>query len=1785
MPDKTYITSDGRKFSVKEEAIPEFIASFPGSKPYRDPFWEKASEGYNEAARKDAAIAAMSPKDKAAQVVGEFETIKMPEVKERSVLGSPLRIDMSEYSNAQKMKKDVQTKTEEFRRNVLMVRPEDRAEIISSIETKVKDPLLKPELLRIAKSNDYISPGDLELGRENESSTQSDMIESAGLAAEKLGRQGLWNIPKFVVDTRRGHKITKENVDDMSQGFANSFLGYDIPDKDKKEVMREMLGYNQSLSGIIGQGLVDTPAFLTEMATIGLFTGGAGAVPKLTVEGAAKVTRARKIYNGLVKIAESGLESGGKFATAGAAFKGQTDPGEVGHNTLAGFSFHTGEAATQAVAAHSLGKWLMGKQGASARIANNTIKLIGSAASGSIISAGIGGDLSMENIAREAPINVMFAFLTHGSPVGKKKYKEFVIQNGIKEGIIKSEDAPVYEHYLDKWLDKKSINEILVDTKDVLTKVDAAVVAGSKVRMNYDWPLEEVDKNINKSASEKETKDGKEEKDQKEEMLKFSHWGEVPTGMTDPTKIGTGIPGADQPIAKRAGLNYTSAVVKGAPYTEKRVQKGKEYEIEIPKSRVYDFNAENRANDPFWQAAVEKTGGENQDTMIQYQKDVIASGKYDAIKFTNESGDYQTRIYVAKDAKQVTRIPNAPDGNFLNVGMVRGTATDKPLLTEKEITSALPKDVKVEVSKVIEGGDEPTMFIKLSRALDSNEMAVLAEKTEQQAIPQFSNREGVMHGKDRMKWSEGEFKPEYFKMPDGKSLLDHVNEGRTVFGMPDEAVALKNASVDERLQKMGLPSADFQDVVGDQTLIDQAKAALSSDPLAAEKTTEKYLADPTKPVNAKDSALLLIDWTEKSNEWDALATEYEKNPAPETLLKMNNLAMRNGEVAQMLHDIGSETGRALRFRRVMMQKDYSLKKMVFDKVQQKGRSLNAQEMEETRAQSKALREKANELAAKEEMLDTKYSEKATGDFIGKLEKEIDAETKRKATLEEREKKIADIVSKRKEILSKIGKSGTGAAAGIPTSGLQHLPALILNHAEELTLKGAWKTKDLFDRVRNELKGIGLDVTDDQLKTAYFTATGRDIKKRDDGSFSPTDVHKIAKSFVMEGVKDVNDLIDKVHAELVKADPEITRRQAQDMMSGYGKYKMLSKDAISKAYRDFKGQMQAMSKIEDMMNGMLPKLTGIERRTPSEQEQILNAQVNELKKTLPTDLVRKDGEVKTAMDRIITRLENALNIVRREMATGERVIKERKQMPLSDRAKELKAELDFAKEEADKLFGRDKTIENKKKYIKGQISKYEGMIERGEFEKKPTEVKDFKLDDEYVALSGELAELQSAWSRDLMEYKLMNRSALQKTWDVYGDVLDLTRAIKTGIDLSAPLRQGAILALTHPVISSKAIPKMLSAWASEKNSKKIDNMITLRKNYAVYNKSGLHLAERGHSLNNREEMARSKWADKIPLIAGSQRAYSTYLNVVRADVMDALIKSSMKGDKLASMEELKAYANFVNVASGRGSGKVFGGDINGALNTFNKVFFAPRFVLSRFQYLLGQPLYQNKEASKIIAKEYAKSIVGVTAALGLSALAKSASDDSEGSYVEDLKAAADTRDNKSFKIRLGNSYVDLLAGLQQQAVVLTRALTGETIKEGDVVALREGLTLTDSDKGYRDMGDLLLSYGRSKLNPAMSLVADLTFGTTYSGMPLYDYIQENVEIPGIGNVYDYATNTLGSSDEEASKLALGAYMVGALASPMNLGTIYEAMKEEGLPLGTILSIFSTFGASVSTYKEK
>jgi hypothetical protein len=419
-----------------------------------------------------------------------------------------------------------------------------------------------------------------------------------------------------------------------------------------------------------------------------------------------------------------------------------------------------------------------------------------------------------------------------------------------------------------------------------------------------------------------------------------------------------------------------------------------------------------------------------------------------------------------------------------------------------------------------------------------------------------------------------------------------------------------------------------------------------------------------------------------------------------------------------------------------------------------------------------------------------------------------------------------------------------------------------------------------------------------------------------------------------------------------------------------------------------------------------------------------------------------------------------------------------------------------------------------------------------------------------------------WNRGFFEKQLADRTFGKKTYDTFAEVLNFSRTMKTIADVSAVLRQGLVLAISHPVLSLKAIPNMFLAGFSEVQNQRVKDRIESHPLYGLSQQAKLFIADTGigneGSLSKVEEAFRGRWAKSIPGISSvvgfSERTYNAYLNQVRMAAFSNIIEGFTAGKP--TVKEAKIVAAFVNRATGRGDLKNF----ESAAAGLAAAFFSPKFVVSRFQILWGvvpttfnvvtgfQLVPKDVRRAKVaVAKEYARLLVGISAVYSLAALAKAAFGDEDDPAWE-----LDPRSSNFGRIRIGNMSIDPMGGLLQAATFGARMLPTRNngvwgpytkTSKGEVISLwRPGF-------GKQSYVGVMGSFLRTKLSPVPASVINVMQGQDVVGQPV------TVRSEAIGSVI-----------------------------PLVAGDIFDLYRENGIT-GTPLAVAVTFGLGVQTRNKE
>lgn len=609
----------------------------------------------------------------------------------------------------------------------------------------------------------------------------------------------------------------------------------------------------------------------------------------------------------------------------------------------------------------------------------------------------------------------------------------------------------------------------------------------------------------------------------------------------------------------------------------------------------------------------------------------------------------------------------------------------------------------------------------------------------------------------------------------------------------------------------------------------------------------------------------------------------------------------------------------------------------------------------------------------------------------------------------------------------------------------------------------------------------------QLKKARGETTATIVPYAKELVAIAPDVFKLAKSLLEEGAIKFEELVNRLHDHIKEIVPEATHKDVVDILAGEHTEKKPPRSELMQRLYDVRSQAQLLNKYEDLLN----------EEPPTNEKQLVrhNQELEGLRKKV-SDLKSKT--------------------------------------PTADELKDLR----------DKYFNERRAIEQKLEA--GDYSEPEkkvGVLDNPDSKKNFPEL--------YKQAKKAQSDLNKA--RDERRLRLAvksydDRTALQKLKDKAIRILNVPRTVMASMDFSAPLRQGIIVAVNHPIMAAEA---QMAAFKAAFKPKYFDQWFHDMKENPRYeiatNGAGLDLTD-PHSLHLRaqEEAFMGNIAEKLPivgggtikiggkeiprgldLIGGSERAYVLFLDKMRWDLFNRYADQFEENGRTFqnSPALYKGLASYINNATGRGNL----GFAEAAAPVLNSILFSPRLIASRLNMLGFGKFYWTapKEIRNMAIKDMIKFI---SAGAGVLALAH---------YGFGLQTETDPRSSDFGKIRDGDTRWDIWGGFQPYIRIIAQELSGERKNP------ETGETVDLHGKGRLDA---LTRFGRGKLAPVPAMGVDFLSGQQASG----DQTTVKQEI------LDHFT-------------------------PLLYSDIHDAWKDQGMKALFTAGIPSVFGIGVQTYK--
>lgn len=507
-------------------------------------------------------------------------------------------------------------------------------------------------------------------------------------------------------------------------------------------------------------------------------------------------------------------------------------------------------------------------------------------------------------------------------------------------------------------------------------------------------------------------------------------------------------------------------------------------------------------------------------------------------------------------------------------------------------------------------------------------------------------------------------------------------------------------------------------------------------------------------------------------------------------------------------------------------------------------------------------------------------------------------------------------------------------------------------------------------------------------------------------------------------------------------------------AGTVKVKQIDDQATFKSDLDQIDESVVAAKQKQIENGMTPEpivLESVDKKLRLvDGHHTLTAAKRAGKEDVPVVFTKK--KPKPAPEPSKPSNKSSIKKLKETLQESKKLTRRQKQVFSKERSKRFKKSESVGREAQG-----EKALSARKSQLGGELPKIDIEPLRGKIKKADVDNLFDEINNHTVLLPGEKVHAMEGLRR-LLDGSLPQDSQRQLLEEVFGtEVVDLMtdqrgplgqiysyavnaanipRTIMASVDLSASLRQGAIMAAYKPKLWSKAFVSQFKYFVSEKAYQRLNNSIREMPTYSLMRENKLSLTELGSDITSREEAFKSSLAEKIPvfgrLIRASGRAYTGFLNKLRADTFNELANVATKEGILSqNPDELASIANFINNATGRGGIKAFEGS---AGDLMNAALFSPRLQWSRINMLgLNPKFYMDMEpfARKQAIKAMFRFVGAGSTVLTLSKMA--------GAEV-----GLDPRSADFGKMKVGNTRYDIWAGYQQYPRLIAQLATGTLI---------------------------------------------------------------------------------------------------------------------------------------------
>jgi hypothetical protein len=495
------------------------------------------------------------------------------------------------------------------------------------------------------------------------------------------------------------------------------------------------------------------------------------------------------------------------------------------------------------------------------------------------------------------------------------------------------------------------------------------------------------------------------------------------------------------------------------------------------------------------------------------------------------------------------------------------------------------------------------------------------------------------------------------------------------------------------------------------------------------------------------------------------------------------------------------------------------------------------------------------------------------------------------------------------------------------------------------------------------------------------------------------------------------------------------------------------------------------------------------------------------------------------------------------------------------------------------------MEAAKERDKRYIAELERRLKERDFSKKRKPPIDF--DAEGKRIQREKRKIKDLYDYEFAKKALEEREFSRKAIDLIAAGYNIPKSFLSGLDMSAPLRQGLpfligqllVPGIKNGKISFEGQKKALNnlkfmfqstydVFSGIGDSKEFyDNWLTDLKetdDYTLMKAAGLYIAEESSKLKAGEELFANNLLHRLPIwqaplaiqgrtiIPGlgiatrSERAFNSFINYQRVQIfrdMAEVFKDAGLSEQ-QNLQDFKNLASAINLFTGRAGL----GSAESAAGILNGLFFSIRLAVSRFQ--MYNPLWylslyrESPKAAWFALQTTAKFTIAMMELLGLAYLYYESDDD------DDTNVDFNPLSSSFLSIQISkDTKIDITGGVSKAVGFVSKLLAGEFVS---------ATTGETKDMKAEDKALLMLNYLSGKANPTLRLPLNYW---------LSQVNKEGDRVTQFGQLYSLQEDIL------------------LLLPPLIIQDSYKLAQKEGIPTTAALIMASFFGVSVSTKSER